>query len=181
MWNKYFGWARVLPIGVGLMTGILGGIREYIVLFAASPDPLWQGRLFGACLWVSCFIAFIIAWLQKQGELRAEKRKWEYPNIKGDTLKLLIDPGAGRALWEMFWYISVKVHIQNDSPAETNISDSYLVVNTASASFTVLKMRTDDLYFQPDPHSLFGEPETLWDIGQRERDRLLVRGRGEYW
>lgn len=79
---KYFGWLKAFPILVGLMTGILGGIRETVILFAENPDPVWQRKLFWYCVWIACYFSLIIAWIIKHKELMNERGKNEYPEFK---------------------------------------------------------------------------------------------------
>ncbi|MFN2479860.1 MAG: hypothetical protein ABR554_00045 [Pyrinomonadaceae bacterium] len=166
------------------MTGLLGGIREYIVLSAAHPDPLWQRSLFWACVWVSCYIALIIAWLQKQGELRAEKRRLEYPDIRGSLVKVFF--GVHKdfdEIWELNQLvIAVKVRLENHSPVPTNITNCRLDVNTDKGTFTAVKADVAGFTFRPDPRfDSSVNVESLSDISSRDSDEMLVRGRAEYW
>jgi hypothetical protein len=78
------GWLKqFLLLGVGLMFGLLGGIREVINTFSTHPDPSWQRKLFWACVWIASFLSLIIAWIQENHELVAERAWNKEPKLAG--------------------------------------------------------------------------------------------------
>ena len=81
--DKHFGWLRFIPIAIGVMFGTLAAVRETILLFAAQPDSLWQKKLFWACAWIACFIALIVAWIQKRAFLGVDCQiaTWQSGNL----------------------------------------------------------------------------------------------------
>jgi hypothetical protein len=92
MFHRYFGWVKFVPLSVGLMTGIVGGIREAVITFADHPEPMWQRKLFWACVWISCYAALVVAWVLKQRELIREQAKSEFASFDGEILDFELWP-----------------------------------------------------------------------------------------
>lgn len=128
--TKHFGWLiKFVPLGVGVMFGVLGGIREVVNTFSSHPDPSAQRKLFWACVWIASFIALVIAWIQKNRELIAERSRNAKPQIQGDIREVFfvkevdLDYCGGNAPdeYELFYgyRFIVRVYIANMGTATT--------------------------------------------------------------
>jgi len=87
----HFGWLRVVPIMVGLMSGILSIFREFLLFMA--PDKVQEKPLF----WASVRIAFVLSagvawWLEHRTSAEQAARLEEIERAK-PTIKLK-EPGA---------------------------------------------------------------------------------------
>ena len=90
MKNNYLSWLRIVPIMVGLMSGALSIVREYLLF--AFPEKYKEASLF----WASVRIAFILsaatAWIIEHNLLNKERERNQKPDLHGEILEVLIGP-----------------------------------------------------------------------------------------
>ncbi|HEV7857445.1 MAG TPA: hypothetical protein VGO91_02240 [Pyrinomonadaceae bacterium] len=136
MVNKgYWGWLKIAPIWVALMSGSFSLIREVVGYYQpehTDPKPLF--RLLG---WTCFFISAVIAWIIKQRELVDEKAKNARPEITGEILEVYFQPTAALSKVPVLTdlYITIKVYLVNTRPKQTTIKKYALMVNTDEGEY----------------------------------------------
>ena len=177
MWAKHFGWFKVFPIGVGLMTGLLGGIREAVILFAENPDPLWQRKLFWFCVWIACFLSLITAWVLKQRELIAEKSKNTRPGFRVEILKLSITHKVSLAEFRTTGTtILTQAYFVNERPKESTVRGFSLEI-AKDGNTHVAKRAGDGIIYHP--LAVGGEGEQVLNLNTLVNSRYFKDGEGQ--
>jgi hypothetical protein len=91
LFRDYLSVFKVVPLWIGLMSGLASIIREVAVLYGQA-NPLWNRQLFWSCVWITSIVALVLAWILKQQELTAEKQKSGKPGFNVEALKIAATP-----------------------------------------------------------------------------------------
>src|SRR6266404_2780590 len=143
MRRESFGFLKVIPIWVALMSGLFSIVREVANLYPPTQSALWDKKVFWACVWVTFVVSSLTAWLLKQHELLAEKAKNIEPKLGGridcsdhdvgwDVERFGVDEEGEMHLKVCF---TLAVTLWNHSAAATTVSGFTLDVLWAGREF----------------------------------------------
>jgi hypothetical protein len=125
---SWLGFFKILPIGVGLVSGILGVTQQIILLYSLNPNPIWQEKVFWSFVWIAFVISSIIAWLIEHKKVRSlETRIQESltPKLSGRILNYWIQNSAERNAQIIFFFF---VRISNQG--QPSIASDYVLYLT---------------------------------------------------
>jgi hypothetical protein len=179
--SKYFGWLKVVPLWVGLMTGLLSLVREIAVTFVDSPNPLWQKKVFWSCVWIAFVISSIWAWIQEHNKFLAERYKNELPEFKGEILDFQLEPHSSDGMLGDIdmgnidgSVVTVKVYFVNKRKARTTIRGFKLLIEIEGERYFSRYADEEPLFRFP-----ISQKELLFNLNDYVKDaRQFRRNKG---
>jgi hypothetical protein len=176
MQRESFGFLRVIPIWVALMSGLFSIVREIANLYPPTQTALWNKKIFWACVWVTFVASSLTAWVLKHHELIAEKAKNIEPRLAGRIDCLNVDPTWSIESFEppsgrsgVNSVFEFHVTIWNESSAATTVSGFELRLVWAGVSYDADKLPVDEFFIDHTFHR--SEPfERGYEV---KRERLV--------
>lgn len=155
---SWLGFARVVPMTIGLISGGLGVAQQIVLLYTDNPSPIWQRQLFWSIVWIAFVLSAIVAWVIEHRKVRALEVEMEKSQF-ADFVPKILEPRVAVADWhgETNTIITLMAEVRNLGAASI-VSDWKLRIRLATGDvagdFVAAHVKSDGLFVLGEHQSL---------------------------